>query len=325
MNQKELFTRALKCEEGLPYPPLWELEFHLWDVFSGKKLHVGEEFIRLSTKEKETALHSNLEIIAEVSQLHSFSGINTPGKYWELASGTPAYYWLPEEYRKKQIKLLQDELGDEILIIVSTGGIMAMPEASVFEDFSVKMFTNPEEIDDQARQLFESAIKEIQEYAEIGIEAFLSPSDLGDNRSPYFDPDQMDRFILPYMQKWATYIKEINGYSILHSDGNINMYMDEIVDTGINALQAIDTLASMDIVALQATYSDRLCLCGNMDIGMLNTETPEVVYKAAKELLSQCGPKRGFVFGGSNAIQVEIPKENYQAMMDAYKEYINNS
>ena len=321
MNLKELFTRALKCEEGLPFPPLWEIEFHLWDAYSGRKLLVGEEFVKLTKKEKEAALQTNLEIIAEVSRSLNFAGINTPGKYWEIAPGKPAYLWMPEEYRKRQIQLLQDEMGGEILVLVSTGGILAMPEAAAFVDFSVKMFTNPEEVDEQARQLYKSAIAEVREYADIGIEAFISPSDLGDTRSPYFDPDQMDRFILPYMKDWAAFIRELGGYSIVHSDGNINMYMDAITATGINGLQAIDSLAGMDIVSLQKTYSDRLCLIGNMDIGLLNTGSPEEVYAAADELLSKCGPGKGFVFGGSNAIQVEIPLENYQAMIDAYRSF----
>ena len=142
-----------------------------------------------------------------------------------------------------------------------------MPEAASFVDFSIKLFTDPEEIDEMAKKLYEGAIKEIDKYADIGIEAFICPSDLGDTKSPYFSPDQMERFVFPYMQKWAAYIKKKNGYSILHSDGNINVYMDDIANSGINALQAIDPTAGMDIVALQNKYSNKICLCGNLDVG----------------------------------------------------------
>ena len=217
--------------------------------------------------------------------------------------------------------MLQKKLGDQLLVIVNTGGILAMPEADQFMDFSLKMFTHPEEIDAMAKENLELAQNDIKQLADIGIKAFMSASDLADSRSPYFAPDQMERFITPYMHKWSNFIRTLGGYSILHTDGNINMYMDIIASSGINGLQALDPTADMNIVALHEKYSDSLCFCGNIDIGMLNTAAPSDVQKLSEDLLSKCGAKGSFVFGGSNAIQHEIPKNNYQAMVDAYNSF----
>lgn len=321
LNRKQHFISALNCQNNAGYPPLWELEFHLWEAFAGEDMKLGEDFARLSLKEKDRALQRNVEIAWSVSDQLGFSGLYAPGNYWEIAPGKPAYYWLPPEDRARQVKLFTEAFGDEILIIVNTGGVLAMPASEIFEEFSIKLFTHPEEIEKLAQESLAKAKQEVDRYAVMGICAFLTASDLADTKSPYFSPDQMERFILPYMHEWAAHIRKAGGYSILHSDGNLDMYMEPIVQTGVNALQAIDPVAHMDIVALQQKYSDRLCLCGNIDVGMLNTATPEKVNGSSKALLQSCGAAPGFVFGASNAIQKEIPFENYQAMVKAYHDY----
>ncbi|MFC2129693.1 uroporphyrinogen decarboxylase family protein [Bacteroidota bacterium] len=282
---------------------------------------MGEEFARLSRNEKELALRVNVEIILELTDEFGFCAVTAPGGYWEIAPGKPAYYWLPEGYREKQIEMLVKALGKEILLIVNTGGVMAMPDAANFVDFSIKLLTFPEEIDINARKTFEQGKKQLTKYANMGVEAFLSASDLGESQNPYFSPEQMERFIYPYLSKWAEAVKELGGFSILHSDGNINPYMDEIADSGINALQAIDPTAKMDIAELQMLYHERLCLCGNVDIGVLMMESPDEIYHAVKELLSCCGDKGSFIFGCSNAVQEDVPIQNYLALVGAYKDF----
>ncbi len=86
--------------------PTWELEFHHWDQASGRHLVLGREFAALSAAEQRSALALNADIIVSVAgQLH-FAAINVPGSYWEIAPGVPAYFWLPDEARLKQVELL---------------------------------------------------------------------------------------------------------------------------------------------------------------------------------------------------------------------------
>jgi len=46
MNSKENFKYSLECKTPNNSIPLWELEFHLWDKFSGKDFIVGENFVK---------------------------------------------------------------------------------------------------------------------------------------------------------------------------------------------------------------------------------------------------------------------------------------
>jgi uroporphyrinogen decarboxylase len=182
------------------------------------------------------------------------------------------------------------------------------------------MMTNPEEIDEIAAKTFREGCESIKKFRDLGIETFYTASDLADSHSPYFDAEQMERFIYPYLSKWAETIKNTGGYSIMHCDGDINVYMDKIASIGINGLQAIDPTAKMNLYSLQQTYSQKLCLCGNLDLGLLVTGKPEQIYDEAKSMIMKCKPIGSYVFGCSNAVQDEVPKENYLALVQAYIE-----
>jgi uroporphyrinogen decarboxylase len=320
MTKKQEFINSLLLKKNETCIPFWELEFHKWNDFSERKFIVGEDFVKLSLNEKRKTLHTNAETIADVCSNLGFSAVTVPGGYWELSPGHPAYLWLPDEYRYQQAKLIQDLIGNDVMVISNTGGVMAIPDASIYVDFSIQMMTNPEEIDEIAAKTFHEGIESIKKFRDLGIETFYTASDLADSHSPYFDAAQMERFIYPYLAKWAETIKNLEGYSILHCDGNINPYMDNIASSGINGLQAIDPTANMNLYSLQQTYSQKLCLCGNLDLGLLVTGKPEQIYEEVKSMITKCKPVGSYVFGCSNAVQDEVPKENYLALVQAYRE-----
>ena len=97
--------------------------------------------------------------------------------------------------------------------------------------------------------------------------------------------------------------------------------LDFIADSGINALQAIDPTAGMNLSEVQQRVGRRISLCGNIDCGMLVLGTPDTIYQATRKLLQECKTGGGLVLGASNAVQPEIPKENYRAVISAWKDY----
>lgn len=322
MTPRQRMICALERRQPRDCVPIWELSFHLWAQASGGQgVVVGREFEKLTTAEQEKALHDNARIIASVSRELNFAGLTPPGGYWEVSPGEPAFYWLPEEARWEQLRILIELIGDQILLVPTSGGVMAMPSASEYVEFSYKLYDAPEEIDAKARRCFERGIEQAKRARDCGARCVKSSSDLADNHGPFFNAEQMERFILPYMRDWADFARAQGMYCILHSDGNLNPCLESIADSGIHAIQAIDPVAGMDIQAVKAQVGDRLCLCGNVDCGLLLTGTPKSVYEQTARLLDECKGGGGFVLGASNAVVAQTPLENYRAMLDAWKDH----
>ena len=321
MSKKEDFYLALQCLVLKDSVPVWELEFQCWDSFSGKHLLVGTEFVNLTRLQQQKALRANAEIIINVAKELCFSAVTVPNSYWEVAPGQPSYYWLPEEVRYDQAKILFDMAGSELAFVGVSGGVMGIPAAEDYVEFSMKLFDAPEEIDEIANSFFSRGIESVKKLRDVGIETVLTASDLADNKGPFYSPSQMDRFVLPYLVKWVQQAKQMGLYTIIHTDGNIYPCLDEVVKSGVNALQAIDPTAGMDMETTKKRVADSICLCGNIDSGLLITASPEEIYDQTKKLLLTCKSYSGIVLGASNAVVAETPPNNYKAMIRAWKEY----
>lgn len=314
---KTIFLDALDKKNRSGRIPLWELEFHLWEKFGRGSFCVGVNFEKLNRAGKERALEENAETMAAVSELLSFSAVTAPGGYWEIAPGIPAWFCLPDEYRFRQIELMKKSLNEDVAIVVSTGGVMAMPEAHEYMDFSIRLMTNPEAIDEIAQGKYQASLPLVDRCADLGVDAVLTASDIADGHGLYFSPEQLDRHVFPYLRKWAEYAHSKGMRAIMHTDGNINATLDKIAASGIDGLQALDSTAHMDIVEVAEKYRDQLCVCGNVDCGMLLQGSAESVQTATASLSARLESALNFVLGASNALQIETPAENYLALVQA--------
>jgi uroporphyrinogen decarboxylase len=209
-------------------------------------------------------------------------------------------------------------VGDEIMLISSTGGVIC---ADYSIEFCEELMTEPEAFTQRAERTLADGVECAKRMRDLGAGAVFTASDIADNNGVFFNPKQMDDYILPYANRWSEAVHEMGIYAIMHTDGNIMKCIDDLANTGLDAIQAIDATAGMDIDKAREIVGDRLCFCGNMDCGLLLRGTPEEVYAATEKLLSTEGKTGAFSLGASNALQHEVPIENYRAMINAWKAF----
>jgi uroporphyrinogen decarboxylase len=321
MSRKDDMLDALTGRAIPEKVPTWEVEFHLWDAFASVPVVFGEAFAALTAAEQDRALSLNAEGIAEVCEKFNFAGLTLPPGRWESSPGIAAFYWLPPEVHEAQLRRIKALVGDSLVIIAHTGGVMAMPRADKYIEFSYKLFDAPEEVLAEMDRRVRVGREDIRRWVDRGVDACLCPADLADNSGPFYNPEQMDQFVYPGMKQWAAAVKEAGSISILHTDGNILPILDGIINSGIDAVQAIDPTAGLDLATVKAHSAGRICLCGNMDCGMLQTGTEDQVYECAAETM-RIGKEGGrFVFTTSNVIEHGAPLENVLAMFRACRDF----
>ena len=321
MTKRDDMAAALEGRQPEGAVPFWELEFHAWNAFSAVPLILGEEFANLTPAEQESALFQNADIILSVAEALHFAAVTVPGNYWRVAPGVWAYYILPDDARYRQIQILQNQKPDDLMLVAGSGGVMAMPAADEYLEFSYALYDSPDEIDARAQRALQNGLANARRLRDLGVEAVFTASDIADNHGIFFTPAQMERYIWPYLRTWAEQVKALGLYAILHTDGDLTRGLETIAASGLHALQAIDPVAGMDIVKVKAQIGEKICLCGNLDCGLLVAGSVESIKSAARDLLISCKHAGGFVFGSSNAVQIEVPKENYLAMVQSWEEY----
>ncbi len=318
MSYRDDFFTALSGGRPKGQVPVWELEFHAWDSASGRHVVLGEEFARLSPAEQDKAINRNAEIVLLVAQQMNYAAVTVPNGYWYAAPGQLAYHILPNEARFQYIRALRKLAGDSLVLVASAGGIIG---ADYSEEFCLRIFQDPDSVDEQAEKLLRGGLEVAHKLRDCGVEVVFAAADIADNSGPFFNPQQMQRWLYPYLTRWAEAIHKVGLRCLLHSDGQLMPYLDHIAATGIDALQAIDPVAGMNMRQAKQVVGSRIGLCGNIDCGRLIMGTPDEVFRLTCDLLELARAEGGIVLGASNAVEGQVPIENYRAMIAAQRQF----
>jgi len=209
MTKKDDLISALEHRQPPGSVPIWELEFHAWNQLSNGHLIIGEEFVKLSVKEQETALYINAELILSVCEKLHFAALTLPNTYWEIGAGVPAYYWLPEMALYQLAQVLTELKPEEVMLVANCSGLLGMPFGQDYIPFSYKLFDAPAEVDQMAQEKLSEGLRLARRFQDCGVEIGLSTTDLADNHGTYMNPSQLERFVWPYLSMWAQHLQEL--------------------------------------------------------------------------------------------------------------------
>ena len=320
---KARFIKAMRHQQPETHVSFMELEFHIHEEYIGKKPIIGSNLEKLSKKEKELAFHRNAEIFIEVANKAGHDCIRPPYRYWEIAPGVPAAYWIRDyDDVLEQIRVLKKLAGDEFFILATCAANIMIPLGGAeLLEFVDTLYERPDEIHARCESTLSFAISDQEQQLEAGADGIVSCADVAFNTGPFMSPAMMDEFFFPYFKRWVESLKSKGALSIWHTDGNINTLLDRTIECGVDAIQCVDPLGGMDIVELKRKIGDSLTLIGNIDCSLLHLGAPEKIDAQVKHVVEGCKGSGGFVLCGCNSIFEGITAENYQVMVDARYKY----
>ena len=157
---------------------------------------------------------------------------------------------------------------------------------------------------------------------EQGVDAVVVHDDQGANEATFFSPARFRQHVLPHLRQEIETLRATGTPVILHSCGNINAILPDLIETGIAGLNNLQRAAHMDLAAVKAAYGGRLCLIGNVDAtGLMPTATPEQVERAVIECLSIGAPGGGYILATDHSFHEGIPIKNVLAFIAAGKQH----
>ncbi|MFN0165592.1 MAG: uroporphyrinogen decarboxylase family protein [Bryobacteraceae bacterium] len=155
-----------------------------------------------------------------------------------------------------------------------------------------------------------------------GAEVIVLGDDYAGNQGPMFSPKVYREFLAPRLKRMVDAVHEEGGLVIKHSDGNLWPLLDQIVDTGIDAINPIEPVAGMDIGKVKKKYGERVAVVGNIDCShVLSEDSEEEVEAAVIECIRKASPGGGHILSSSNSIHSAVKPQNYAAMIAAAKKY----
>ncbi len=149
------------------------------------------------------------------------------------------------------------------------------------------------------------------------VDAIGFSEDMGTQRGLMFSPQSWRRFLKPHQVRLYDRIRSAGKVVYLHSCGNVEPIIGELIDMGVNMLQPIQPEA-MDIFALKKQYGRHLCFAGGVSTQQtLPYGTPEQVRAEVQRCIEVMGKGGGYVLAPAKPILPGVPIENAVALIDA--------
>jgi len=304
MTHRERFLCAL--DGGIPdRVPTFELEFQLEEEFCGRAFLREDDIKGLSPEEQEIRLRENAHYILEV--------------YRKLDHDAICVHYLSFEHQRRTVELLREISGDEFAILVHGDGTFAIPDGNGMEEMAIMMYEDPDALVALAEKNALEAMERNSLMMQSGVDGFILCSDYCFNRGPFMSPEMFSKYITPYLKRIIAHIREMGGYAIKHTDGDIMPIIDQLVDANPHALHSLDPMAGADIKKVKELYGDRVCLCGNVHCAYLQTGTDQQIIDSCEYALTHAKPGGGYIFATSNIPFKGMKLERYMMVLDVWR------
>jgi len=211
-----------------------------------------------------------------------------------------------------QVKAAVQEAAGEIAVFGSIRGTFGFLFILLgLENLSVAIYDEPELL----RQIIDAADDYWTQLGlkliEAGCDALYVANDMGMNGRTLIAPDQLREFFLPGLKKQVQTFHSAGGRVILHSCGNINSILEDLADTGIDAINNIQVRAGMDLADVKRRIGDRVCIVGNVDAtGVMCQDDLQKIRQAIASVVETAGGDGGLIIATDHSFHAGIPAEN---------------
>lgn len=299
MTPKQRAVAALSLQQPDDIVPTFELEFQLAEELLGKSFQSTHD---QDGDDYDRAVAHNAELHVEIAERLDYSIIRI--------------------YDVDTIRALRRLGADQTyLLCAEADGTMAIPNGENMVDVTVELYERPEDVHERCRRGAESAKEAGAKLIEAGAEMITMCSDYCFNQGPFLSPAMFAEFVTPYLAEVIDSHRRHGAFVVKHTDGDIMPILDQIVSCNPHGLHSLDPQAGVDIAEIKRLYGSRLCLCGNVNCGLIQTGTDEEVRESALYSLRHGMPGGGYIYCTSNVAFKGMPLERYLMILEMRRQH----
>ena len=227
--------------------------------------------------------------------------------------------WDPEEINR-YVDILREKSEGRYFVMIHGDATFGVPDGSGLETFVYRMADEPGNLKDEAQRKIDERLARQEQLARHGgLDGFALCTDYCFNAGPYLSPDDFGEFVTPYLKQLIAGQRSLGFYVIKHTDGDIRTIADQLVDCNPHALHSLDPQGNVDIAEIKRLYGHRVCLCGNVSCGLMDTGTDDEVIESARYALRHGMPEGGYIFSTSNCVYTGMRLERYELILDVWR------
>ena len=134
-----------------------------------------------------------------------------------------------------------------------------------YQDFLADLLLDPELVERLLARLGAWNLAAARHMLEAGVDCIGFCDDLGSSESLLISPALYRRYFLPWHGALADVVHSFGSALHMHSHGNINRILDDVVGTGIDMLNPLDPTDGIDLADIRNRYPKLTLVGGGID------------------------------------------------------------
>jgi uroporphyrinogen decarboxylase len=144
------------------------------------------------------------------------------------------------------------------------------------------------------------------------------PDDMGYKGTQFFSLDMYRDLVKPFHKRaveWA-HAKGVKAH--LHSCGDINPFIPDLIEIGLDALNPLEVKAGMDPIHLKNTYGKELVLHGG--INAVLWDHPDQITAEMERVLPHLKQNGGYIFSSDHSVPSSVSLDNFRQIVSLAKQ-----
>jgi len=147
------------------------------------------------------------------------------------------------------------------------------------------------------------------------------PDDMGYKYSQFFSVHTYRELVKPVHQRAIEWAHSKGIVARLHSCGDVNPFIPELVEIGLDGLNPLEVKAGMDPLHIKRTYGDRLLLHGG--INAVLWDDIDAIEAEMRRLIPVLKENGGYIFSSDHSVPSSVSLDNFRYIVDLARELGN--
>lgn len=212
------------------------------------------------------------------------------------------------------------EQTDRFVFVLLDGGFQWGLKTYGFQQFLTMVMRQSTDVPDLLQHVETLNRRLIKRAADLGADGVVIADDIAYQHGLLLPPDRIKRLFLPTLARQTEACHAAGLAVFFHSDGNLDGVLEDIVGSGFDGLQCIESAAGMDLAAIKAEYGSQLCFWGNLDPACLvEALSAEAIEARVEAVLASGARDGGLIFGTSSGLFEGMQPRNIERAYQAVK------
>ncbi|MEW6081252.1 MAG: uroporphyrinogen decarboxylase family protein [Bacillota bacterium] len=206
--------------------------------------------------------------------------------------------------------------GTDFFVFAQVGGCFSdIMWAVGWKEFLTRMKEDPGSLARASRDWCLGQAEVVSMAARSGASGILIGDDLAYAHGTFVSPEDLRRLFLPNLGPVLEAAERQGLPVMLHSDGNINGILPDLVALGIHGIHSLDPDSGMSLAGVKRDYGKQITLMGNVSTHVLATGTPEEIRRHTLDAIRAGAPGGRYILASSGGfLDGEVSVENLVEM-----------